>query len=184
MDQIFNLKFTSKQLVRASRKCEKEEKDEKLKIKKAIEKGGWVGGRVGAAPDRWCWAGCRQGPAQASRPWCIAANIHPPTHSARRLHLLLPGPPHLPPCSPLPCSPPPSARPLSLCPTLAAGNADGAKIYAQNAIRKKNEALNYLRLGSRLDAVVSRLDQQAKMQVGAGARTGGGSLCGARMSLD
>lgn len=41
---------------------------------------------------------------------------------------------------------------------------DGAKIYAQNAIRKKNEALNYLRLGSRLDAVVSRLDQQAKMQ--------------------
>jgi charged multivesicular body protein 1 len=43
---------------------------------------------------------------------------------------------------------------------------DGAKIYAQNAIRKKNESLNYLRLGSRLDAVVSRLDQQAKMQVG------------------
>ncbi|KAI7837035.1 hypothetical protein COHA_009112 [Chlorella ohadii] len=83
LDQIFNLKFTSKQLVRAARKCEKEEKDEKLKIKKAIEK----------------------------------------------------------------------------------GNMDGAKIYAQNAIRKKNEALNYLRLGSRLDAVVSRLDQQAKMQV-------------------
>lgn len=35
----------------------------------------------------------------------------------------------------------------------------------QNAIRKKNEALNYMRLGSRLDAVVSRLDSQAKMQV-------------------
>lgn len=45
------------------------------------------------------------------------------------------------------------------------GNIDGAKIYAQNAIRKKNEALNYMRLGSRLDAVVSRLDTQAKMQV-------------------
>ena len=40
-----------------------------------------------------------------------------------------------------------------------------AQIYAQNAIRKKNEALNYMRLGSRLDAVVSRLDTQAKMQV-------------------
>jgi charged multivesicular body protein 1 len=40
---------------------------------------------------------------------------------------------------------------------------DGAKIYAQNAIRKKSEALNYLQLASRLDAVVSRLDQQAKM---------------------
>lgn len=40
---------------------------------------------------------------------------------------------------------------------------EGAKIYAQNAIRKKSEALNYLQLASRLDAVVSRLDQQAKM---------------------
>lgn len=40
LDQIFNLKFTSKQLVRAAKKCEKEEKDEKLKIKKAVEKGG------------------------------------------------------------------------------------------------------------------------------------------------
>ena len=31
----FNLKFTSKQLVRQSHKCEKEEKAEKLKVKKA-----------------------------------------------------------------------------------------------------------------------------------------------------
>lgn len=45
------------------------------------------------------------------------------------------------------------------------GNIDIAKIYAQNAIRKKNEQLNYLRLASRLDAVVTRLDQQAKMQM-------------------
>jgi hypothetical protein len=35
----------------------------------------------------------------------------------------------------------------------------------QNAIRKKNEALNYLRLGSRLDAVVSRLDTQVGAQL-------------------
>ncbi|KAL6774002.1 VPS46 [Auxenochlorella protothecoides x Auxenochlorella symbiontica] len=83
LDQIFNLKFTSKQLVRASRKCEAEEKAEKIKIKKAIEK----------------------------------------------------------------------------------DNHEGAKIYAQNAIRKRAEALNYLRLASRLDAVVSRLDTQAKMQI-------------------
>lgn len=46
-----------------------------------------------------------------------------------------------------------------------ADNHEGAKIYAQNAIRKRAEALNYLRLASRLDAVVSRLDTQAKMQV-------------------
>mmetsp|Transcript_9049 Transcript_9049/g.19449 ORF Transcript_9049/g.19449 Transcript_9049/m.19449 type:complete len:200 (+) Transcript_9049:111-710(+) len=83
LDQIFNLKFTAKQLARSAVKCEKEEKAEKAKIKKAIEK----------------------------------------------------------------------------------GNMEGAKIYAQNAIRKKNEALNYMKLASRLDAVVSRLDTQAKMQM-------------------
>lgn len=31
-EQIFNLKFTSKQLVRASKKAEKDEKAEKLKV--------------------------------------------------------------------------------------------------------------------------------------------------------
>ncbi|KXZ56950.1 hypothetical protein GPECTOR_1g857 [Gonium pectorale] len=83
LDQIFNLKFTAKQLARSAVKCEKEEKAEKLKVKKAIEK----------------------------------------------------------------------------------GNMEGAKIYAQNAIRKKNEQLNYMKLASRLDAVVSRLETQAKMQM-------------------
>ncbi|RWW28583.1 hypothetical protein GW17_00006939 [Ensete ventricosum] len=77
------LKFTAKSLQRQARKCEKEEKSEKLKVKKAIEK----------------------------------------------------------------------------------GNMDGARIYAQNAIRKRTEQMNYLRLSSRLDAVVARLDTQAKMQV-------------------
>lgn len=81
MEQVFELKMTSKTLARQARKCEKEEKGEKLKVKKAIEK----------------------------------------------------------------------------------GNMDGARIYAQNAIRKRTEQLNYLRLSSRLDAVVSRLDTQAKM---------------------
>jgi len=83
LEQIFNLKFTAKQLNRSAIKCEKDEKSERLKVKKAIEK----------------------------------------------------------------------------------GNVEGAKIYAQNAIRKKHEQLNYLKLASRLDAVVSRLDTQAKMQM-------------------
>jgi len=80
-DQIFDLKFTSKQLTRSAAKCQKEEKSEKLKVKKAIEK----------------------------------------------------------------------------------GNIEGARIYAQNAIRKHTEHLNYLKLASRLDAVVSKLDTQSKM---------------------
>ena len=40
---------------------------------------------------------------------------------------------------------------------------EGARIHAQNAIRKKSEAHNYLQLASRLDAVVARLDEQSKM---------------------
>ena len=71
-NQLFQLKFTSKQLARLSKKCEKEDKQEKEKIKKCLEK----------------------------------------------------------------------------------DNHDGARIHAQNAIRQKNNAQNYLRLSSRVDAVM------------------------------
>ncbi|KAJ5034884.1 uncharacterized protein L3040_008152 [Drepanopeziza brunnea f. sp. 'multigermtubi'] len=39
-----------------------------------------------------------------------------------------------------------------------------AKIYAQNAIRKQNERLNLLRLGSRIDAVASRVQTAVTMR--------------------
>lgn len=39
-----------------------------------------------------------------------------------------------------------------------------ARIYAENAIREKNQALNFLRLGSRIDAVASRLETAIRMQ--------------------
>merc|ERR1719359_464827 len=78
-NQLFQLKFTSKQLGRLSKKCEK---DEKEKIRKCLEK----------------------------------------------------------------------------------DNHDGARIHAQNAIRQKNNAQNYLRLSSRVDAVSSRLESAIKMQ--------------------
>eukprot|EP00271_Cylindrocystis_brebissonii_P017788 TRINITY_DN4764_c0_g1_i1.p1 TRINITY_DN4764_c0_g1~~TRINITY_DN4764_c0_g1_i1.p1 ORF type:complete len:203 (+),score=42.98 TRINITY_DN4764_c0_g1_i1:249-857(+) len=83
MDQIFQLKFTSKTLIRQAHKCEKEEKAEKLRVKKAIQN----------------------------------------------------------------------------------GNLDGARIYAENAIRKRSEQSAYIRLSSRLDGVISRLDTQAKMNM-------------------
>jgi len=41
---------------------------------------------------------------------------------------------------------------------------DIARIYAENAIRKENESLNYLRLSSRLDAVASRINSAIMMQ--------------------
>ncbi|KAG1846783.1 Snf7 family [Suillus subalutaceus] len=43
-------------------------------------------------------------------------------------------------------------------------NTDGARIYASNAIRKKSEALNLLRLSSRLDAVASRVETAVTMR--------------------
>ncbi|GJE84238.1 Vacuolar protein-sorting-associated protein [Phanerochaete sordida] len=47
---------------------------------------------------------------------------------------------------------------------LQQGNTEGARIYAGNAIRKKNEALNLLRLSSRVDAVASRVETAVTMR--------------------
>lgn len=44
------------------------------------------------------------------------------------------------------------------------GNVEGARIYAQNVIREKNQALNFLRMGSQIDAVASRLETAIRMQ--------------------
>ncbi|KAL0237761.1 hypothetical protein GEMRC1_012235 [Eukaryota sp. GEM-RC1] len=86
-NQLFQLKFTVKQMNRLASKAEKTEKAERSKVKKAIEK----------------------------------------------------------------------------------GNTEGARIFAQNAIRKKSEQMNYLRLASRIDAVSSRLE--SAVQVGSVTRT-------------
>lgn len=81
-DTLFQLKFATKQLERASKKCEKEEKVQQAKIKKALQQ----------------------------------------------------------------------------------KNVEGARIYAENAIRKKNESLNYLRMASRVDAVASRVQTGVMMK--------------------
>ena len=47
---------------------------------------------------------------------------------------------------------------------LQQGNVDGARIYAANAIRKKSESLNLLRLASRIDAVASRVETAVTMR--------------------
>lgn len=47
---------------------------------------------------------------------------------------------------------------------LQQGNNEGARIYAANAIRKKNESLNLLRLSSRVDAVASRVETAVTMR--------------------
>ncbi|KAF9201910.1 Vacuolar-sorting protein SNF7 [Haplosporangium sp. Z 27] len=44
------------------------------------------------------------------------------------------------------------------------GNMEGARIYAADAIRNKNEALNLLRLSSRIDAVASRVQTAVTMR--------------------
>lgn len=43
-------------------------------------------------------------------------------------------------------------------------NYEGAKIYAENAIRKKNESLNFLRMASKVDAVSSKIQSAVAMQ--------------------
>lgn len=81
-DTLFQLKFTSKQLERLSKKGEKDQHKEQLKVKKAIQQ----------------------------------------------------------------------------------KNIEGARIYAENAIRKKNESLNYLRMASRVDSVSSKVQSALTMR--------------------
>ncbi|KAG8890531.1 Vacuolar-sorting protein SNF7 [Tulasnella sp. 332] len=47
---------------------------------------------------------------------------------------------------------------------LQQGNTEGARIYASNAIRKKSEYINLLRLASRIDAVASRVETAVTMR--------------------
>lgn len=47
---------------------------------------------------------------------------------------------------------------------MSQGNNDIAQLYAQNAIRKANERINLLRLGSRIDAVASRVQTAVTMR--------------------
>lgn len=44
------------------------------------------------------------------------------------------------------------------------GNIEGARIHAENAIREKNQGLEYLRLASRIDAVASRIESAVRMK--------------------
>lgn len=79
---LFNLKFASKQMARSAKKCDKEEKAEKIKLKKALQK----------------------------------------------------------------------------------GNVEGARIHAENAIRQKNQGLNFMRMSARVDGVASRVQSAIQMR--------------------
>ena len=88
-----------KQLERASKKCEKEEKSYKAKLKKANRALLWI-------------STCNRSPSQA----------------------------------------------------IEQKNLDVGKVYAENAIRKHNEGVNYLRMAARVDAVSSRIQSAIMMK--------------------
>ena len=82
IEQLFQLKFCSKQLARLSKKAEQEQRKQEAQVKKALEK----------------------------------------------------------------------------------GNPEIARVYAENAVRKKNESLNYLRMSAKVDAVASRVQSAVAMK--------------------
>ena len=47
---------------------------------------------------------------------------------------------------------------------LEKGDQETARIYAENAIRKKSESLNYLRMSGKVDAVASRVKSAQVMK--------------------
>ncbi|POY69938.1 hypothetical protein BMF94_7070 [Rhodotorula taiwanensis] len=62
-----------------------------------------------------------------------------------------------------------TAEKAKLKKALQQGNQEGARIYASNAIRKKSESLNLLRLSSRIDAVASRVETAVTMRTVTGS---------------
>eukprot|EP00128_Syssomonas_multiformis_P006117 Colp12_sorted_trinity150504_noHs@11723 len=56
------------------------------------------------------------------------------------------------------------AAKLKIKKAIQQGNQEGARIYSENVIRKRNEALNFLRMSSRLDAVASRIQTAITMK--------------------
>jgi charged multivesicular body protein 1 len=46
---------------------------------------------------------------------------------------------------------------------LQQNNIDGARIYAENSIRNKTQAMNFLRMASRIEAVASKVDTAIRM---------------------
>uniref|UniRef100_G3QAG5 Charged multivesicular body protein 1B n=1 Tax=Gasterosteus aculeatus aculeatus TaxID=481459 RepID=G3QAG5_GASAC len=111
--QLFNLKFAAKELQRNSKKCDKEEKTEKAKIKK-------VSGR-GEAVHHDNFHGL----------WLCVFTLPP--------YFL--------------------ARPQAI----QKGNMEVARIHAENAIRQKNQSVNFLRMSARIDAVAARVQTAVTM---------------------
>jgi len=46
---------------------------------------------------------------------------------------------------------------------MLSGNKEGARLFAENAIRQKSQHMNFLRLSSRIDAVASKLNNAVQM---------------------
>jgi charged multivesicular body protein 1 len=70
----------------------------------------------------------------------------------------------LPPPHPLPKTKKTKNKKTDEQQAIQQGHTDIARIYAQNCIRKSNERLNLLRLGSRIDAVASRVQTAVTMR--------------------
>lgn len=52
------------------------------------------------------------------------------------------------------------------------GNMEGARIHAESAIRQKNQALNFLRMAARVDAVAQRVQTAVTMKAVTGSLKG------------
>lgn len=65
------------------------------------------------------------------------------------------------------------------------GNIDGARIFAESAIRDKNQSLNYYRLSSRIEAVAQRVQTAVRMKTLTGDMSGiVGSMNSAMKSMN
>ncbi|KFO31873.1 Charged multivesicular body protein 1a [Fukomys damarensis] len=140
-DTLFQLKFTAKQLEKLAKKAEKDSKAEQAKVKKTLSV-------THAALCSWAELFGGLEPPQA-------AHRHPPSSEAHS-------------CAGLDLARVPDVHPGDDCKSPATAlqqkNVECARVYAENAIRKKNEGVNWLRMASRVDAVASKVQTAVTMK--------------------
>jgi hypothetical protein len=151
---LFNMKLTSKQMQRESHNCEKREKEHTKKALAAMQKNNVVRSTPGRAGGSCAAYGAA---LLAGGAWCMhgAAGIingRPGNHMSFAYTAVHRGE-HTSCCAPV-------TDPRPLAPTACRPSLpwlqEGARIHAGDAIREKNQALQFLSLSSRIDGVAAR----------------------------
>ncbi|RXM95816.1 Charged multivesicular body protein 1b [Acipenser ruthenus] len=179
IEQLFNLKFAAKELSRNSKRCDKEEKAEKLKIKKVTKSmAGVVKSmdstlksmnleKISALMDKFerQFETLDVQTAHMEDTMSSTTTLTTPQNQVDTLMQELADEAGLDLNMELPQGQTGSVGTsvASAEQAIQKGNTEVARIHAENAIRQKNQSINFLRMSARVDAVAARVQTAVTM---------------------